>query len=429
MVKSFRTDENHRSNARAGLFLRLSLPPTVVNTRNRPLFFALLSFVAAVAWRCGGSEETSSKGEPDGFSDEKLVALFGALPQTANAPADNPTTPEKVELGRLLFYDPILSGQKDVACATCHHPEFGYAESLEISIGANGHGFGSNRVFADPNDVPFTKRNAHTVVNAAFNGITADGTYDPAKAPMFWDLRSESLEKQALEPIKSFEEMRGHPYQTEAALDSAVARLRAIAEYRQQFKTAFGTETITPVEVGKALAAFQRTLIAPNSRFDQYARGDKSALSELEKEGMLAFVKSGCAECHRGPMFSDFKLHALGVADNEKLAESDAGKDGRYAFRTPTLRNLRHTAPYMHSGKLPGLQQVLEFYEDLSGNQIANPHVTPAMLDPLVAKKLRLEFRDIQAIIAFLDALNDDDFDKRLPERVPSGLPVGGNLQ
>ena len=117
------------------------------------------------------------------------------------------------------------------------------------------------------------------------------------------------------------------------------------------------------------------------------------------------------------------------MADNEKLAQSDDGKDGRYAFRTPTLRNLRHTAPYMHSGKLPGLQQVLEFYEDLSGNQVANPHVTPAMLDPLVAKKLRLEFRDIQAIIAFLDALNDDDFDKKIPERVPSGLLVGGNIQ
>lgn len=400
-----------------------------MKTPNRLLLFALLTFAAAVAWQCGGAEESTATMAADGFSDEKLVALFGALPETAKAPADNPTTPQKVELGRLLFYDPILSGQKDVACATCHHPEFGYAESLEISIGANGHGFGSRRAFADPNDVPFTKRNAHTVVNAAFNGITADGTYDPARAPMFWDLRSESLEKQALEPIKSFEEMRGHPYQTEAALDSAVARLRAIPDYRRQFKTAFGTETITPTEVGKALAAFQRTLVATNSRFDQYARGDGSALSELEKEGMRAFVKSGCAECHRGPMFSDFKLHTLGVADNEKLAQSDAGKDGRYAFRTPTLRNLRHTAPYMHSGKLPGLQQVLEFYEDLSGNQIANPRVTPGMLDPLVARKLRLEFRDIQAIIAFLDALNDDDFDKRLPERVPSGLPVGGNLQ
>lgn len=400
-----------------------------MNARNRPLLFALLTFLAAVAWRCGSSEEPSSTATAADFSDEKLVALFGALPETADAPADNPTTPQKVELGRLLFYDPILSGQRDVSCATCHHPEFGYAESQDISIGVNGHGFGSSRVFADPNDVPFTKRNAHSVLNTAFNGITVGGKYDPAKAPMFWDLRAESLEKQALEPIKAFEEMRGHPYQTEAALDSAVARLRAIPEYRQRFGAAFGHETITPIEIGKALAAFQRTLLANHSRFDQYARGDRAALSDLEKEGMLAFVKSGCAECHRGPMFSDFKLHTLGVADNEKLAQSDGGKDGRYAFRTPTLRNLRHTAPYMHSGKLPGLQQVLEFYEELTGNQIANPHVTPAMLDPLVVTKLRLEFRDIQAIIAFLDALNDDDFDKNIPERVPSGLPVGGNIQ
>ena len=399
-----------------------------MNVKNRTLF-ALLGFVAVVTWCCGSRNDAGGEQMPEQFSDEGLVALFGALPATAKAPDDNPTTSEKVELGRLLFYDPVLSGQKDIACATCHHPEFGYAESQDISIGVNGHGFGSKRVFSDPNDVPFTKRNAHTVINAAFNGITADGAYEPATAPMFWDLRSEGLEAQALEPLKSFEEMRGHPYEGEVALDTVVARLRAIPEYQKQFAAAFGPEPITAAQVGKALAAFQRTLVATNSRFDQYARGDTSALSEMDKEGMLAFVKSGCAECHRGPLFSDFKLHALGVADNEKLAQTDGGKDNRYAFRTPTLRNLRHTAPYMHSGKLPELQQVLEFYEDLSGNHIANPHVTPAMLDPLVKEKLRLEFRDIQTIIAFLDALNDDSFDKKIPERVPSGLPVGGNIR
>jgi len=400
-----------------------------VASKNQRLLLAGLSFVTALCWRCGGNEAATSDSTGEVVTEKDRLALFGALPATAKAPADNPTTPEKVALGRLLFYDPILSGQRDVACATCHHPEFGYAESQEISIGVNGHGFGSKRVFGESNDVPFTKRNAHTILNAAFNGITADGTYDPANAPMFWDLRSEGLEAQALEPLKAFEEMRGHPYPTEAALDSAVARLRAIPDYRQRFLAAFGSEPLTAAQIGKALAAFQRTLVAPNARFDQYLRGDAAALSELEKEGLESFVNSGCAECHRGPLFSDFKLHALGVADNEKLAQSDGGKDNRYAFRTPTLRNLRHTAPYFHSGKLATLQQVLEFYEDLSGNQIANPHVTPAMLDPLVTKKLRLEFRDIQAILAFLDALNDDTFDKKIPERVPSGLAVGGNIQ
>lgn len=400
-----------------------------MDIKNRWLLLAGLSFVAALCWRCGGNEVSSSDLISEVVTEKDRLALFGALPITAKAPADNPTTPEKVALGRLLFYDPILSGQRDVACATCHHPEFGYAESQEISIGVNGHGFGSRRVFGESNDVPFTKRNAQTILNAAFNGITADGTYDPARAPMFWDLRSEGLEAQALKPLKAFEEMRGHPYPTEAALDSAVARLRAIPEYRHRFKVAFGPEPLTAAQIGKALAAFQRTLVAPNARFDQYLRGDAAALSELEKEGLEAFVNSGCAECHRGPLFSDFKLHTLGVADNEKLAQSDGGKDNRYAFRTPTLRNLRHTAPYFHSGKIATLQQVLEFYEDLSGNQIANSHVTPAMLDPLVTKKLRLEFRDIQAIIAFLDALNDDAFDKKIPERLPSGLAVGGNIR
>lgn len=145
--------------------------------------------------------------------EEAILEEVSALPDTFLSPIDNPTTPEKIELGRLLFYDPILSGGKDVACASCHHPEYGYAESQEVSIGVNGIGLGEMRTFKQPNTIPFGRRNAHSILNTAFNGIDTEGNYDPARAPMFWDLRVESLEKQSLEPIKNLEEMRGHTYE------------------------------------------------------------------------------------------------------------------------------------------------------------------------------------------------------------------------
>ncbi|WP_232065156.1 cytochrome-c peroxidase [Rhodocytophaga rosea] len=371
-------------------------------------------------------EKAQSADEVD--TAEAILEEVSALPETFISPEDNPATPQKIELGRLLFYDPILSGAKDVACASCHHPEYGYAESQEVSIGVNGIGLGEMRTFKQPNTIPFGRRNAHTILNTAFNGIDPEGNYDPQKAPMFWDLRVESLENQSLEPIKNLEEMRGHSFQAEVTLDTVVNRLRSIPAYKQLFSEVFtDTEAITAINISKALAAFERSLLANNSRFDQYMRGDEAVLSSLEKEGFTAFLKSGCATCHNGPMFSDFKLHVLGVVDNEKVKVSDAGANNTYAFRTPTLRNLRYTDPYMHSGKLKTLRQVLEFYEDMAGKEPPNPHVTREQLDPL-AKKMRLRFKDMQAIEAFLNSLNDDTFDRKIPDSVPSGLKVGGNI-
>ena len=142
----------------------------------------------------------------------------------------------QVTLGKALFWDPILSGGKDVACATCHHPANAYTDGIDLSLGANAVGYGTNRRFLLPNDVTFTKRNSQTVLNTAFNGMDATGSYLPAAAPMFWDSRSQSLENQAIGPITTFEEMRGHTYIAAAALDSIVVRLAAIAEYRQLFQ-------------------------------------------------------------------------------------------------------------------------------------------------------------------------------------------------
>lgn len=354
---------------------------------------------------------------------------FTALPENVIAPPDNLPTAEKIELGRILFYDPILSGDRDVACASCHHPSSGYAETLELSIGVNGQGFGSRRAFKTPNAIPFTKRNAQSVLNTAFNGVDIFGDYDPQEAPMFWDLRVQSLESQVLEPIKAMEEMRGLNYSEEEIYPEIISRIEAIPEYQKYFERVFPEiEPITMKNISRAIAAFERTLVANNSRFDLYMRGDKTALSESEIEGFETFKRVGCANCHNGPMFSDFKTHVISVPPTDKLNEPDSGFQSTFAFRTPTLRNLRFTFPFMHNGKLTSLKEILEFYEDIAGGKTRNSHVSKSQLDPFI-QELKLEVKDMGPIINFLLALNDDGFDKEIPESVPSGLPVGGNIR
>jgi cytochrome c peroxidase len=356
---------------------------------------------------------------------------LSALPEAVQAPSNNPTDAAKVTLGRLLFWDPILSGGKDVACATCHHPRFGYAENLDLSIGVNGVGLGEGRRFETPNSVPFVKRNSQTILNVGFNGIDPAGRYSPSAAPMFWDTRVESLEKQALEPIKSFEEMRGDAYPEEKALDIVVARLEATPEYRSLFSKAFGgSESISAGNLGKALAAFQRSLIAVNSPFDRYMRGEANAMTPEQVRGMARFERAGCANCHSGPMFSDYKVHVLGVADNPKLPATDTGVSHTYGFRTASLRNLAYTAPYMHSGVLRTLNDVLSFYNGGRGGgrrNSRNPNVGRDALDPLL-RRLNVGGRRSE-IVQFLNALNDDGFDRTVPDEVPSGLPPGGKIQ
>lgn len=370
-------------------------------------------------------------------ADAGSQEIAGALPRAVRTPADNPTTPPKVALGRLLFWDPVLSGPRDVACATCHHPQFGYAENRDLSIGVTGLGLGHRRRVAGNGSIPLVKRNSQTILNVAFNGSDPAGEYDPAAAPMFWDTRARGLEAQSLEPLKAFEEMRGQTYAEEKAVDMVVARLDAIAEYRRLFSAAFGGErAVTAVNLARALAAFQRTLTAANAPFDRYMRGDGDAMSPSELRGMRRFERIGCIRCHNGPMFSDYKLHVLGVPDNRALPASDAGAGDRgtgerYAFRTASLRNLAFTAPYMHSGIFQTLQEVLEFYDDVDsrrGND-RNPNVSRDELDPLL-RQLRGVDEDDEDLIAFLEeALSDPGFDRTVPPRVPSGLPVGGRIQ
>ena len=356
---------------------------------------------------------------------------FAALPATAKAPPANPATKDKMSLGRILFWDPILSGRKDVACATCHHPRFGYAENRDLSIGVDGIGLGASRHFKRATTIPFVKRNSQTILNTAFNGMTDGGAYDPSIAPMFWDLRATSLEAQALEPIKTLEEMRGDTYSEANAIAGVVARLNGVAEYRDLFARAFGgARPITGDQLGQALAAFQRSLTASNAPFDRYMRGAADAMSDAQVRGMRRFQRVGCINCHHGPMFSDYQVHVLGVPDNPLLQVSDAGVDQRYAFRTASLRNLTHTAPYMHNGVFASLRDVLEFYDDVSGRRgrARNAHVSREQLDPLL-RQLRDPDDRAGDLIAFLEALSDDSFDRTVPPRVPSGLTPGGHIQ
>lgn len=327
-----------------------------------------------------------------------------------------------VQLGRALFWDPVLSGDRDTACATCHLPEFGYADGRARSVGTGGVGSGPTRVAGAVGQVP---RNAQTVLNTRFNGITEFGVVEPENAPMFWDNRTRSLAAQALEPILSREELRGDSFSEDEILDEVVARLEANADYVQMFDEAFGSTTITPERLGQALAEFQSTLIANNAPFDRWMRGDATAMTPQQLNGMNIFAETGCAECHSGPMFSDFETHVLGVPEAPGLAVPDAG-DGRFGFRTPSLRQLAFTAPYFHGGQDQQLDDVIDFYDNPNGSD--NPNVAANQLDPAFRGLPNINNAESNAIEAFLDALNDADFDRSRPASVPSGLPVGGSL-
>ncbi len=344
--------------------------------------------------------------------------ILSSLPESvASASA------ESVELGRLLFWDPVLSGDQDVACATCHLPEFGYADGRARSIGAGGVGAGPNRVAGDIGQV---SRNAQSVLNTVWNGINELGMFDPSTAPMFWDARALSLANQAIEPIRSREEMRGANFTEDQIEDEILSRLNSNSEYQLRFEQAYGSPVVSMENIGQALADFQSTLIANNSPYDQYLRGDTSAMTNAQLNGMAEFTENGCAECHSGPMFSDFEIHVLGVAEAQGLATPDNG-DGNFGFRTPSLRQLAFTAPYFHGGQENNLNDAIDFYDN--NNNSNNPNVANNQLDPDFRNLPNLNNNEINAIEAFLEALNDDNFDRSRPAAVPSGLPVGGAIE
>ncbi len=357
----------------------------------------------------------------DVFINPENEPRLQALPLTPADPADNVSSPDKIELGRALFWDPILSGNKDVACASCHHPANDYAEVSDLSLGVGAKGISPMR-----SGGTLVKRNSMMILNSAYNGLTHEANIDPKNAPMFWDSRILSLENQAIEPILSAEEMRGTSISEEAIIDTVIHRLNKISEYKTWFTNVFGATGITKENIGKAIAAFERTLVTPNTRFDQYMRGNQAALTTLELQGLNNFIDAGCINCHNGPLFSDGKMHVMSIPDNKKLSVSDNG-DGKnlYAFRTGTLRQLSKTGPYMHNGVFARLEDVLAFYDDIvDGSQ--NPNVPNNRLDPLL-NEVDVDDNQVTSIIAFIKTLSDDNFDKKVPATVPSKLKPGGN--
>ncbi len=375
--------------------------------------------------------------------------------QNPETPAITRADPATEQLGRLLFWDPILSGNKDTACATCHHPDFAYADGRDLSRGTGAVGLGPARTDVSKGQVPVVKRNSPTILNVAFNGVDDNrgrrrrfsgsaASVDPVRAPMFWDSRVRSLETQALEPIKALEEMRGHAYPEAAAVDTVVARLRKVPEYVSLFENAFGSgAAVDGPRIGEAIAAFERSLVAMNSPFDRFRAGDADALNAQQRRGLSTFDDVGCDRCHDGVMFSDFDHHAEGVREHPLLTQPDAGA-GRFRFRTPSLRNVALTAPYMLNGTLATLRDVLRFYND---GRSENPNVANARdrgrdgdrnrggdggIARVSGQFQRIDNMsegEMEDIVAFLNALTDANFDRTVPARVPSGLPPGGLLR
>jgi len=297
----------------------------------------------------------------------KLQGDIGPLPAVP-VPADNPQTQDKIELGKMLFFDSRLSGDNKISCSTCHDPSKGFADGQARAIGFGGKELG---------------RHSPTVLNAAYN------------TAQFWDGRSPSLEDQATKPIEATGEMN-LPRQVMAS------RLVSLPEYKKRFREIFG-EDPTLETVGKAIAAFERTIIAPDAPFDRYARGDKQALNPQEKRGLILFMsKAACTQCHNGPNFTDNKFHVLGVPQKGPLAEDT----GRYevtkdekdkgAFKTPSLRNIALTAPYTHDGAFETLDEVVEFYNQGGGSV---PNKSPKLL------KLHLTKQEKSDLVAFLKTL------------------------
>ena len=257
-----------------------------------------------------------------------------------------------------------------------------------------------------------------TAWSTGWNGLTVDGEVAPELAPMFWDNRTLSLEAQTLGPMKNLDEMRGTAFGQDDILDELVTRLAGIPEYATLFEAAFGAGSVNATNLSKALAAFERTLVPKDSSFDRYMAGDDGAMTDSAIRGMHGFIYQGCAKCHSGPMLTDYKLHSLPVPPRVgEITNPTPVFNPRFEkFRTPSLRMVTRTAPYMHNGVFPTLVDALEFYHNI------DHHIE---VDPLLEGDVEVAHGQGDDILAFFEALSDGTFDTTVPEHVPSGLPPG----
>ncbi len=312
----------------------------------------------------------------EGFRD------IGVL-DSVKHPADNPFNAAKRDLGKMLFFDPRLSVSGQIACASCHDPQLGWGDGKRLAFG---------------HDRKLGGRNAMTILNTAF--------YDK----LFWDGRAVSLEDQARFPVQDHLEMN-------EKLGDMENRVKNYSGYKPLFKKAFGNEEINMDKIFKAIATFERTIVSPPSRFDLFIKGKQEAMTDDEVLGLHVYrTKAGCINCHNTPLFSDNKFHndgqTLWGSENEDLGlynvtkqKEDVGK-----FKTPSLREVVNTGPWFHHGNFPTLKDVVLFYNLGNPAPIQKKYLGTArdsllpVTSPML-KKLDLTEREIQALIAFMQAI------------------------
>jgi len=358
------------------------------------------------------NQATAQSNRPDG------LAPLGPPP----IPADNPMTPEKIELGKKLFFDPILSGNYAMPCSACHLPDAGWAVQDKISFGYPG---------------TTHWRNSQTIINSAYYG------------KLFWAGASKSLESQARSAARGGVAGNGED-------DMMESRLAFVPEYRKAFADVFGDDWPNIRHAYKAIAAYQRTLVQTDTPFDKYMRGDDGALTDAQKRGLDLFAgKANCIACHTGPLLSDEKYYNLGVpafdgwetdpvaqitfrfelfakGSTEKMYRSTKDDPGLYfrtkqkadkgKFRTPSLRYTKYTYPYMHNGMLETLRDVVEFYNAGGGENEFAANKT-AMIKPL-----GLSDAEIDDIVAFLESLSGDEILVEEPD-LPEMQPLPASVQ
>jgi cytochrome c peroxidase len=315
-------------------------------------------------------------------------------------------SPEEIDLGRYLFFDPLLSGNHRLSCAGCHNPDLGFTDRRARSIVTREPDGGGARGITLP-------RSAPTLWNVGF----LDN--------LFWDGRAHSLEEQAQGPLYSKDEMATTKQQLERDLN-------AEPEYRRLFSEAFHLEPSEPITADmatRALAGFESTLVSLNSAYDRYAHGDDDALTDQQKRGFAIFrgVIVGCSQCHTPPLFTNDQTEVTGVPSAPGVQfDEGAGAvthepDLRGAFKTPTLRNIALTAPYMHSGQFSTLSEAVSFYNDRAGH--AAPANEALKMDwRMILRRPVLSQAEVADVVAFLGSLTDESLLPPVPVRVPSGL-------
>ena len=329
------------------------------------LICALVSLIAVFAV----SAQAGASGQGSFTKDDFRRPLDIPFPDSA------PYSPQRATLGKMLFFDPRLSGAQNMTCASCHNPSFGYETPVATAIGAANTPLG---------------RHAPTILNAAW------------VAPFFWDGRAPNLEEQAAGPITAEVEMNGK-------FDVIVETLRSIPDYVGWFDAMFPGEGITRESILVAIATYERTVVSGWAPFDRWVEGNEDAISESAKRGFELFVgKTGCVRCHSGWNFTDNKFHDIGLDTEDVGRAAIAAHEERaqHAFKTPGLRNLTYRAPFMHNGEIDNLEQVVSHY--MTGG------INRASLSKEM-KPFELTDREMDDLMAFLRSLTAERSEPSIP--------------